>query len=71
MGLTVDQAKDLIRFARDAGLRRLRFGDLEIEFGAPVPNVEALKEEKPKTSEQILEQLRKEEDDLLFASAGA
>lgn len=68
--MTPDQVKDLVRFARDAGLRRLRFGDLEIEFGAPVPNVEETTEGK-KTPEQILEQLRKEEDDLLFASSGA
>lgn len=70
MGLTVDQAKDLIRFARDAGLRRLRFGDLEIEFASAAPLVEETTEGK-KTPEQIDKELRDEEDDLLFASSGA
>lgn len=70
MGLTVDQAKDLIRFARDAGLRCLRFGDLEIEFTSTAPPVEETTEGK-KTQEQIDKELRDEEDDLLFASSGA
>jgi len=69
--MTPDQVKDLVRFARSEGARRFRFRDLEVEFGAPVPNVEALKEEKPKTPEQINKELRDEEDDLLFASSGA
>lgn len=66
--MTLDQVKDLVRFARSEGARRFRFGDLEVEFGAPVPEpVEAPKEEKPKTPEQI----REEEERILFMSSGA